>query len=167
MAPKTPKVLLIAESPMCVSFLEARLKKRACEIQFVSSCKEANASISSQRFDLVLSEFKLRDGSSCPLAASLVGSSTTLVYSYPVEAGCWWLPAIKNGQSCWGSLAMRPSEFIGFLDDILREISSRQNATPDESSEKLFGVTVEQIVDENIQRPRRKSNRTEHEADAA
>ncbi|MGO9641247.1 MAG: hypothetical protein ACLP1Y_08090 [Candidatus Acidiferrales bacterium] len=147
--------------------MEARLKKRACEIHFVSSCKEANAFVSSQGFDLVLSEFKLRDGSSCPLAASLLGSNATLVYSYPVEAGCWWLPAVKNGQSCWGSLAMRPSEFIAFLDDILKEISSRQNATPDESSEKLFGVTVEQIVDENIQRPRRENNRTERAVDAA
>jgi hypothetical protein len=61
-----------------------------------------------------------------------------LVYSYPVETGCWWLPAVKNGTSCWGSLAMRPSEFIGFLDEILKEIRSRQTASADEFSEPLF-----------------------------
>jgi hypothetical protein len=135
---KTPKILLIAGSPMGISFLATRLKKWACEIHFASSCKEANAFVSNQRFDLVLSELRMWDRSCDPLAASLVGSNATLVYSYPVETGCWWLPAVRNGQSCWGSLAMRPSEFIGFLDEILKEIRSRQTASSDEFSERLF-----------------------------
>jgi hypothetical protein len=138
MAIKTPKILLIAGSPMGVSFLAARLEKWACEIHFASSCKEANAFVSNQRFDLVLSELRMWDRSSDPLAASLIGSNATLVYSYPVETGCWWLPAVRNGQSCWGSLAMRPSEFIGFLEGILKEIRSRQPASSDEFKEPLF-----------------------------
>ncbi|HXA76555.1 MAG TPA: hypothetical protein VNV41_05430 [Candidatus Acidoferrales bacterium] len=138
MAIKTPKILLIAASPMGISFLATRLKNWACEIHFAGSCKEANAFVSNQRFDLVLSELRMWDRSSDPLAASLVGSNATLVYSYPVETGCWWLPAVKNGRSCWGSLAMRPSEFIGFLDTILKEIRTHQTAAPDESREPLF-----------------------------
>ena len=114
---------------MGVSLLEARLNKRACEVHFVSSCKAATAFIGNERVDLVLSQFRLRDGSSYPLAALLIGSNTTLVYSYPVEIGCWWLPAVTNGQSCWGSLAMGPREFIGFLADILEEIKCRQIAS--------------------------------------
>lgn len=138
MAIKTPKILLIAASPMGISFLAARLEKWACEICFASSCKEANACVSNQRFDLVLSELRMWDRSSDPLASSLIGSKATLVYSYPVETGCWWLPAVKNGQSVWGSLAMRPSEFIGFLDGLLKEISARQPASSDELSQPLF-----------------------------
>jgi hypothetical protein len=129
MASTSPKVLLIADNPIGISFLEARFNKWACEVQFALSCKAATAFVSREPFDLVLSQFRLRDGSSYPLAALLIGSNTTLVYSYPVETGCWWLPAVKNGQSCWGSLAMRPSEFIVFLDDILKEIRSRQIAS--------------------------------------
>jgi hypothetical protein len=125
---------------MGVSFLAARLKRWECEIDFASSCKEASTFVRDRRFDLVLSEYRLRCGSSYPLATSLIGSSTTLIYSYPVETDCWWLPAVKNGQSCWGSLAMRPSEFIGFLDDILKEIRSRQASISDEFSETLFKV---------------------------
>ena len=140
MAATTPKILLVAGSPMGVSFLAARLKRWECEIDFASSCKEASTFVSGRRFDLVLSEYRLRDGSSHPLAASLIGSNTTLIYSYPVETDCWWLPAVKNGQSCWGSLAMRPSEFIGFLDDILKEIRSRQTATSEEFSDPLLKV---------------------------
>ena len=129
MAAKTPKILLIAASPMGVSFLVTRLKKWECEIYFASSCGEANTIVGSQRFDLVLSEFRLSDGSFNPLADLFVGSNTTLVYSYPVETSCYWLPAVKNGQSCWGSLAMRPSEFVVYLDNTLKEIRSRQAAT--------------------------------------
>jgi hypothetical protein len=138
MAIKTPKILLIAASPMGISFLATRLKKWACEIHFASSCKVANAFVSNQQFDLVLSELRMWDRGSDPLADSLVGSNATLVYSYPVETGCWWLPAVKNGRSCWGSLAMRPSEFIGFLEETLKEIRSRQPASSDESREPLF-----------------------------
>lgn len=129
MAANSPKVLLIAEHRIGVSFLEACLNKWECEVHFVSSYKAATAFLSNEPFDLVLSQFRLRDGSSYPLAGLLVGSNTTLVYSYPVETGSWWLPAIKNGQSSWGSPAMRPSEFIVFLDDILKEIKSRQIAS--------------------------------------
>jgi len=142
MGVNTTRVLLIAASPMGVSFLVTRLKKWACDVYFASSCKEVNALVSNQRFDLVLSEFRLRDGSTYSLAASFIGSNTTLVYSYPVEAGCWWLPAVKNGQSCWGSRAMQPSEFMNFLDDTLKEIGSRETASSDEPDEPLFKVAA-------------------------
>ncbi len=140
---KTPKTLLIAASPMAVSFLTARLNKWACETHFASTWKEANELVSNQRFDLVLSEFGVWDGSrSYQLESSLIGSNATLVYSYPVETSCWWLPAVKHGQSCWGSLAMRPSEFFGFLDEVLKEIRSPQTGSLDECGNKSFNATA-------------------------
>ncbi|MGD0957761.1 MAG: hypothetical protein ABR953_13170 [Candidatus Acidiferrales bacterium] len=142
MGVNTTRVLLIAASPMGVSFLVTRLKKWACDICFTSSCKEAQAFVSNQQFDLVLSEFRLRDGSCYSLTNLLIGSNTTLVYSYPVETGCWWLPAVRNGESCWGSRAMQPSEFMGFLDDTLKEIRSRETASSDELGEPLFKVAA-------------------------
>jgi hypothetical protein len=135
---KTPKILLIVEKPMGMSFLAARLKKWACEIHFASSCKTAEELVSTRRFDLVLSEFRLWNESSNPLATLLVGSDTTLVYSYPVETGCWWLPAVMNGKSCWGSLAMQPSEFIGFLDNFLRSIGAREATSLEEFGDISF-----------------------------
>jgi DNA-binding NtrC family response regulator len=130
---KIAKILLIATSPTGVSFLVARLKKWECEVHFASSYKEAHMFIGSKIYDLVLSEFRLSDGSSYPLTDLLIGSNTTLVYSYPVEAGCYWLPAVKNGQSCWGARAMRPGEFVAYLEEILKEIKSRRAATSEES----------------------------------
>jgi CheY-like chemotaxis protein len=109
MAAKTPKILLIAASPMSASFLTERLKEWACEIHFASSCKEAKTFVSNHRFDLVLGEFGLRD---------------ELVV---VVAGC------QGWSTMLGSLAMRPSEFIGFLDNVLKDIRSRQPATSGKS----------------------------------
>ena len=137
-----PHILLITGSPMGVSFLIARLNNSECKIHFATSCKEANALVSNRRFDLLLSDFRLSYSSPYPMAHLLIGSNTTLVYSYPVESGCWWLPAVKKGQSCWGSLATRPSEFIGFLDDILKEIRFRPAANSDEFSEQPFKVAA-------------------------
>jgi DNA-binding NtrC family response regulator len=140
MGVNTTKVLVIAASPKGVSFLVTRLNKWACDICFASSCREAKAFVNDQRFDLVLSEFRLHDGSSYSLATLLEGSRATLVYSYPVESGCWWLPALRDGQSVWGSRAMQPSEFMDFLDDTLKEMRSREPASSDESTGSLFKV---------------------------
>jgi CheY-like chemotaxis protein len=167
MAPEIPNILLIAASPLGVSSLVKRLNKWACEIHTCSSSQEARALVAKQSFDLVLSEFGLRGGSSCPLAASLIGTNATLLYSYPVETGCWWLPAVKNGQSCWGSPAMRPAEFIGFLEAFLAETRLRQALHSDEFSESLFEEMADQIVDENMQSQRMENNRTRRNADAA
>ena len=167
MAPKTPNILLIASNPLGTSSLVKRLNKWACGIRTCSSSQEARALAAKQSFDLVLSEFGLRDGSSCPFTASLIGSNTTLLYSYPVEAGCWWLPAVKNGQSCWGCPAMRSAEFIGFLETFLAEARVRQTQHSDEFSEELFEEMADQIVDENMQSQQLENSRTRPNADAA
>ncbi|HYB61536.1 MAG TPA: hypothetical protein VEH50_08665 [Methylomirabilota bacterium] len=167
MAPESPNILLIASSPLGTSSLVKLLNKWACEIHTCSSSHEARALVAKQSFDLVLSEFGLRDGNSCPLTASLIGTNATLLYSYPVEAGCWWLPAVKNGQSCWGSPAMRSAEFIGFLETFLAEAKTRQTLHSDEFSENLFEEMADQIVDENMQSQRMENSRTRPNADAA
>jgi hypothetical protein len=48
-----------------------------------------------------------------------------LFYSQPVEDGCWWLPALRHGQNCFGSSALRPSQFIAALDEAIEEICFR------------------------------------------
>jgi len=94
MGVKIPRVLLITGNPMSQSFLTARLRRWPCEIHSCSSSREADAYVTNQQFDLVLSEFSGGDASSLSLAASLAGSTTTLVYSYPaiqwnpVAGGC-------------------------------------------------------------------------------
>lgn len=65
---------------------------------------------------------RVRDGSVFPLISLLESSRTTLFYFQPVEAGCWWLPALRFDRNCFGSYALRPSEFIASLNLVMEEI---------------------------------------------
>jgi hypothetical protein len=76
-------------------------------------------------FALVLSPMRLRDSSLFPLIGLLDGSGITLFYFHAVEDGCLWLPALRRGQKCFGSSAMRPSEFVAALDDVIEGICFR------------------------------------------
>ncbi len=39
-----------------------------------------------------------------------------------VEEGCWRLPVLKNGESCFGAAAFRSSEFTRVLGEIVTGI---------------------------------------------
>ena len=164
---ENPSILLVATSLTGVASLRARLQRWACEIHFASSSMDAIGLVRNRPFDLLVSEFRLRGGSSAPLAASLIGSNATLVYSYPVEKCCWWLPAVMNGSCCWGSPGMRPREFIHFLEDFLSLIRLRRTVRSDESSGKLFELLPGTALEENAQRLRKESSATKNSADAA
>ena len=45
-----------------------------------------------------------------------------MFYFYPVERGCWWLPALRRGQMCFGSAAYRGKDFVILLDETIKEI---------------------------------------------
>jgi hypothetical protein len=53
-------------------------------------------------------------------------SNCHVFYAYPVENGCWWLPLMKGGQECVGAPALRPREFVGALDQTLKEIRANR-----------------------------------------
>lgn len=115
------RALLIGENSQGFSHLVKRLEEHGCKCRFVTSYQEASSQLGVEDFDLVLSPISLRDGSVFPLADLLEGSGTTLFYFQAVEESCWWLPALRSGQKCFGSSALRPSEFIASLPRILDE----------------------------------------------
>jgi len=47
-------------------------------------------------------------------------------FFFPVEDGGWWVPLVRHGQKCLGAPAARRSEFLGLLDELLREIGSKK-----------------------------------------
>jgi hypothetical protein len=136
METRKPNVLLIGESAQGSSYL-ASLDKRGCECSFATSCREAFLLLRIREFDLVLSQMSLRDGTAYPLMSLLEGSTTTVFYSHAVEHGCWWLPALRRGEKCFGSPALRPREFVTLLDETIDEIR-RDTLTAAESQPLLI-----------------------------
>ena len=119
------KALLIGENPRGSSYLATRLQGHGCECGFATSYQEACASLRSQVFEVVLSPMRLRGVTVFPLIDLLEGSEVTLFYSQAVEQSCWWLPALRHGQNCFGSSALRPSEFVAALDEAIEGICFR------------------------------------------
>src|SRR5580658_7703240 len=117
-----PKALLIGENAQGSSHLAKLLQERGCTCSFATSYREACSLLNGERFDLVLSPTRLRDCSIFPLLSLLEGSCVTLFYFQLVEDGCWWLPALRSGRECFGSHALRPSEFVVSLNEIIAEI---------------------------------------------
>jgi hypothetical protein len=120
-----PKVLLMGVNTQGFSYLMKRLQGHGCDCEFAGSYSQARLLLMNRIFDLVLTPMRLREESTFPLLALLSGSETNLFYSSSVEDSCWWLPAIRNGQSCFGAGALRPSEFVIVLDQTIAEIQFR------------------------------------------
>ncbi len=116
---KRVTVLVVERDARCTSALESYLHKRGCEICLATSKKEALEFLDRRRFDLVLSEFLLSDGTAYALMPRLLGSATTMFISNAVEDGCWWINAIYEGQDRSQDPGMRPAQFKIVLDKIL------------------------------------------------
>ncbi len=103
-------------------------KQRECVI--VSTRSEACDLLPSGKYDLVLSDNRLPDGSGFGLIQLLAGFSVTLFISHPVEDSCIWLPAILRGVECWGSGALKPKEFVRLIEEI---IAGNQEASKEQT----------------------------------
>jgi hypothetical protein len=114
-----PRILLIGERPQDSSHLAKRLHARGCRCEFATSYQQARVLLRGRQFDLVLSPTRLKKASLLPLIDLLEGSAVTLFYSHAVEQGCWWLPALRRGERCFGSNALRPAEFARELDETI------------------------------------------------
>ena len=115
----TVRVLLVGESRAGYSSILQRLQKSGCQCQFAASCKEGARMVGDASFDLVLCGSQM-DGSQ-NLIRAVAGSSASLFRYVLVEDGCWWVPAILQGESCASAQALRPREFTKVLDSIVRE----------------------------------------------
>jgi hypothetical protein len=114
-------VLLVGNSTRGGATLENYFLKRGCKICFASSLKEALEFLRLHRFDLVLSDFQLSDGTAYQLMPSLRGTGTTMFFSTAVEEGYWWINAIYEGQDHSNEPGMRASQFKIVLDELLFE----------------------------------------------
>jgi hypothetical protein len=124
--PRCQCVLLLGESARGSSYLLCHLEQLGCACAFATSSEEAITLIDRHAFYLILSTKPLHETER--LVAALSGSDCTVFFSYPVEGGCWWLPLVRRGQKCLGAPAVRPSEFVGLLDRLVKEIESNETA---------------------------------------
>jgi hypothetical protein len=90
-----------------------------CELILVHPSIASAEFAAKERFSLILLDSTVSTEQRREIVAGLAGTTASVYYTFPVEYGCWWLPALLNGQDCHGSPAFRRSEFLGELARIL------------------------------------------------
>jgi hypothetical protein len=123
-------VLLIGESARSFTHIIQRLEHHGCRCRFVDSYEQARELILSEPFDLVLSVIPPRQNAISSLSEMLLGTRASIYYAQLVEDGCWWLPALRQGERCFGAPALRPSEFASLLDHEIERIHAGAEAKP-------------------------------------
>lgn len=117
----TPRILLVGKCLVGSTELRSFLKGLGTRLHFSETLAGAASLLRRRRFDVVLSQAQLPDGSARRLLRNLLNSSASFVLSFRAESTYLWLPVIWNGKHCWGTLALRPSEFRGKLRELLGE----------------------------------------------
>ena len=113
--------MLLVDDSLAPSPSVARaLSSLQCEWRYAASCEEALAAMEERTFRLVLSKFKLADGSGRRLIPAVQIASAWLFLSFPVEEGCWWIPVIEAGRLSVEGAALHSREFRNALVKIVK-----------------------------------------------
>ena len=123
------RILLVDEAVSDSSHLVTYMRNLGCLCALTRSFKGACALLLREQFDLVLSKFVLPGGGCHELETLLIGRYESLFYFYAVEGGCWWIPRVRHGQECWGEAALRPSEFVCVLKELISDIRTSGTRT--------------------------------------
>jgi CheY-like chemotaxis protein len=124
------QVLLVENDERGADLLWDRLRKGGCELHLAKSAGRAKELLRRQRFDLVLSELLLSDGTAFQLIPLLLSNRTTVLFSNVLEDGCWWMTALLQGQDHTKDPGPLPAEFKLWLDKFLSEDSSLSGSIP-------------------------------------
>jgi hypothetical protein len=115
-----PNVLLVGRSGSWGTLVLKSLEKFGSELSFAAPQTVTSEYVRNGAYNLVLLDSTVPPEQRRQLASELLGSSVSIFYTFPVENGCWWLPALRRGHDCHGAPAFRRNEFPLELERILR-----------------------------------------------
>lgn len=120
-AASCPTVLLVGRSGSWGSAVLRSLAKFRSELCYTPPERVTAEYARRGGFSLILLDSTVPPAQRRQLVAELAGTDVSIFYTFPVEYGCWWLPALSHGQDCHGTPAFRRSEFLFELERILQE----------------------------------------------
>ncbi len=117
----SPSVLLVGRNGSWGISVLRSLEKLGTGTRFVPPQRITTEYVRSGAYKLVLLDSTVSPDQRRQLASELVGSGVSIFYTFPVENGCWWLPALRRGKDCHGEPAFRRNEFPFELERLLRD----------------------------------------------
>jgi hypothetical protein len=125
------KVLLVGRGFETAITTLSHLAECGCRYQCAGSLFEADRLVREQTFDLVLNAIYADSHNVCSLRDALRGAPTTLLYSYEVDEGFWWILGLDRGRPCVGEAPAIPQiEFPRVLDLVLAELRANGTVLP-------------------------------------
>ncbi len=116
-----PTVLLVGRTGSWGSSLLRALQKLCSELSYAPPQAVTAESARRAGYGLILLDSTVSPEQRRQLVTELAGTEISIFYTFPVEYGCWWLPALRHGQNCHGEPAFRRNEFPFELKRILQE----------------------------------------------
>ena len=116
-----PSVLLVGRNASWGTSVLKSLQKLGTELSFAAPRGLTAEQVKNGGYNVILLDSTVSPEQRKQLACELIGSEVSIFYTFPVENGCWWLPALRRGQDCHGAPAFRKSEFPLELQRILSE----------------------------------------------
>jgi CheY-like chemotaxis protein len=126
-------VLLVGDVTVNSPTLLAWLGSKGFHCELADSCEEACRLIAGKEFDLVLSQYQLRDRTALPLLDGLTGSNATLFFSTASRNESRWLAMIERGARRVGAPVMGTPELTAAIEQLL-------DIEPATVKESLFDV---------------------------
>lgn len=120
------KVLVVGGSSKLFSGLMRCLENHGCHLWYAKSTEDALTLMDEHDFRLVLSTRPLKPNSE--ILEKIGSSDCSVFYCFPVETSCWWLPAVARGKKCLGAPALRPSEFVNAIEEMMKGIAAAATA---------------------------------------
>ena len=123
-AGNTPRVMFVGHSPAAASYLLYRLQAHGCECHFGRSYDSVRWLLGARAIDLVLGTPLNEEKDAGGIVAAFENAGATLFCFHVHDERCWWVPVVRQGRRSPGGSALRPSEFVGALDQIVAEIKA-------------------------------------------
>jgi hypothetical protein len=123
------KVLIVGPTAHRATDVICRFESCACDIWVVETRAETMR-LKPERFDFVLSQMNLPDGSADEILRLLEGTHTHMFVNLSFHNDCWWLHVLDRGQNRWWKPTLvSPEDFLTLIDrHARREFSGARRA---------------------------------------
>lgn len=138
------RVLIVGPTARRATDVICRLKSWACDVCFVENCAEALQMLKTDRFDLLLSQLMLPDGSADELLSRLQSTRIHMFLNFAFTNDCWWLHVLDGGQNRWWKPTLLPPEdFLTYIERCNRREFTETHRANGTSSSKDPEVVCE------------------------
>lgn len=116
-----PTVLLVGRNGSWSSSILRTLEKMESELSYAVPQAVTAEFVRNGGYHLVLLDSSVTAEQRRRLTVELAGTRASIFYTFPVENGCWWLPALRRGRDCHGCPAFRRNEISEEIERVLQE----------------------------------------------